>query len=432
VSDGWKPCETDPCVFTLRAPGDATAGKSSLPIGLILLHVDDLLCAGDGDYFFERLRTLHSRFDVGSFRVGEGEFLGSHLRQDMTTGTIEVSQSHYVEGMVPIRVSPAANEETAATPEQISAFRALLGELGWLSKQTRGDLSVQVSFGQQSLPEPKVKDLRRANNALRRAKQHSELGLRYAPIPIKELAYVMHSDASLANIKKTATQGGYVIGATHRKLLANQTAPWQPVAWRSGRLKRVIVSTLASEAQAYLLGVRELEWVLTQTMEIISGLTDFARREEVLRTIPSAGVTDAKSLYDSLVQPTSANIQDREAGLDVICIKQVLARTGSVPRWAPGTLNVADVMAKDVGSAADLYGSCVRQGSYTLASEEEMLRQRATERDLRQKVGEEKREKNLSSSSRDAAFLRVKNVIGRRFAPLDHGALSVVDEMMCV
>jgi hypothetical protein len=109
-----------------------------------------------------------------------------------------------------------------------------------------------------------------------------------------------------------------VIGATTRALLDNQTATWQPVAWRSGRMKRVIVSTLASEAQAFLLGIRELEWVLAQVMEILAGLRDFSHREQACKVIPSAGVTDAKSLYDSLVQPTSANIQDREAGLDVI------------------------------------------------------------------------------------------------------------------
>ena len=65
----------------------------------------------------------------------------------------------------------SASDETVATIAQVTAFRALLGELGWLSKQSRGDLAVQTSFGQQSLPEPRVKDLRGVNNALRRAKQ---------------------------------------------------------------------------------------------------------------------------------------------------------------------------------------------------------------------------------------------------------------------
>lgn len=400
VESGWEVAETDPCMFILRddhrescLPPElkkalATAenenatmrhGKPMIlgePVGLILLHVDDLFIAGRTQKFRDRLESLKNRFEIGSFRAGTGEFLGSHVSQDPETFEISVSQSTYVEGLKPVKVSANASEDSAATPAQISAFRGILGELGWLAKQTRGDLSVQVSFGQQSLPEPKVKDLRRANNALRRAKQHSSLGLSYAAIAPADLAFVMHSDASLANIRKVATQGGYVIAATQRSLLANKTAVWQPVAWRSGRLKRVIVSTLASEAQAHLIGIRELEWVLSQAAEVMYGLKNFALREFVLTAIPSTSVTDAKSLYDSLVQPSSANVQDREAGLDVICIKQVMQRTGTVCRWAPGSLNVSDVMTKDAGAASDLYRSCDRQQRYTLGSEDAILKQR--------------------------------------------------------
>jgi len=196
-------------------------------------------------------------------------------------------------------------------------------------------------------------------------------------------------------------------------------------------MKRVIVSTLASEAQAFLLGIRELEWVLAQVMEILAGLQDFSRREVALKVIPSAGVTDAKSLYDSLIQPTSANIQDREAGLDVICVKQILARTGTTPRWAPGTLNVADVLTKDVGSAADLFRSCVRSSSYTLASEEEMLQQRASERERRQQKSPEPSRK-VEGELYASGLLRVMRELDRTSMPLDTSVLGIMDEFMGV
>ena len=108
-------------------------------------------------------------------------------------------------------------------------------------------------------PQPKIKHLRQINQAVERARQHATLTLVYPSIPVKELALVMNSDSSLANIKRIATQGAYIVAATSQDLAANRTAPWAPMVWRSGRLHRVVSSTLAGEAQAHLQGGREVE-----------------------------------------------------------------------------------------------------------------------------------------------------------------------------
>lgn len=89
TSTGWEPLSTEPCCFVLREPPSqspskkAGAGSSDLIsanhspnttdlsqavnlAGLILLHVDDVLMAGRGEWYRSRVAALKNRFEIGS------------------------------------------------------------------------------------------------------------------------------------------------------------------------------------------------------------------------------------------------------------------------------------------------------------------------------------------------------------------------------
>ena len=85
----------------------------------------------------------------------------------------------------PIKLSKerARQHWQPATEKEISALRAVNGALGWLSSQSRPGLSVQTSLSQQCFPNPTVEHLLQANQAVRRARQHSDLEIRKSKFP---------------------------------------------------------------------------------------------------------------------------------------------------------------------------------------------------------------------------------------------------------
>ena len=97
---------------------------------------------------------------------------------------------------VPVRVR--APPEDKATEADTKPLRECCGALQWLAKESRPDLAVQVNMSQQAMSYPRVRDSRRANDVVRRAIQHHDLGTRFLPIPLKQLRLVLHSDAAFS------------------------------------------------------------------------------------------------------------------------------------------------------------------------------------------------------------------------------------------
>ena len=114
-----------------------------------------------------------------------------------------------------------------------------------MAKETRPDLAVQVSQGQQLLPNPTLGQARTIGNVVRRAKQFRSSTWKILPSPFDQLRMCVHSDAAFGNAKKCGTQAGYIIGMTDPNLESGQTAKWSPATWKSYRLKRVVGSTFA-------------------------------------------------------------------------------------------------------------------------------------------------------------------------------------------
>ena len=139
--------------------------------------------------------------------------------------------------------------------------------------------------------------------------------------------------------------------------------------------------------------------MLAAMNEMIYGNGDLQGRKRYLHLIQSTGITDAKSPFDALKASTPANIADREAAIDVVCIKQLMDRTGQYSRWIPGPMNPSDILTKDSGPAADLFRSMVRSGCCTLALEEETMMQRDAEKQRRQREAQERQLKEKARAA---------------------------------
>ena len=67
-------------------------------------------------------------------------------------------------------------------------------------------------------------------------------------IPLEDLALYGHCDAALQNAKRKGSQAGFLVAAGDRCINEGVEGQWGLVGWRSGRLRRVVASSLSAEA----------------------------------------------------------------------------------------------------------------------------------------------------------------------------------------
>ena len=75
----------------------------------------------------------------------------------------------------------------------------------WLAKETRPDLAVQVSMGQQLFPRPTLDKARTVAHVVKRAKQCRDLTWHIQAVPLEDLRLCLHTDAAFANARRQVT-----------------------------------------------------------------------------------------------------------------------------------------------------------------------------------------------------------------------------------
>ena len=158
---GWVMSRIEAALFFLFDAGAL--------VGICLSHVDDLFSAGEGAKYEGSLskleKELHLKVQRGKFR-----FCGKNLVQE--GWDIEVDQFDAIEG-VDYMVLDKGRRKQPNLPlneEEKSQFRGLIGQMGWIVRQSRPDLMVNVSIASQSLGQPCVRDVIDLNKAVKMMK----------------------------------------------------------------------------------------------------------------------------------------------------------------------------------------------------------------------------------------------------------------------
>ena len=200
--------------------------------------------------------------------------------------------------------------------------------------------------------------------------------------------------------------------------------------WRSGHLRRVVESTLGSETQALVVGLKELEWVTCLWLDLHRGLELEGREAEVRRlaraalitprddhgvelapgistrsqvSVAPVSVTDCKSVFDALRGTSVATLSDRSVALDMLVARQLIERMGLSVRWVPAALQAADGLTKDTAAGSDNLRAMMNHGRYRIGAEDEALRRRAEEKEARLARGRRRQEEAASARRASSA-----------------------------
>lgn len=364
------------CVFMYWAR-DSEGNKTQL-MGLLAVHVDDLIIAGS--VAFENILTrMKGKLSFGKWYVKEFDYLGKHVKQQ-DDFTVRLSQPNYPDKIpgVPINKSELQQDETPVTEQTREDLRRTAGAACWLAKSSRPDLSFEVSWLQQSLTQATYGTVKHANTLVRRASQYT-YEIHIPAIDLDRPVIVAVSDASPGKMPRQGSQGGMFLLISTPDIL-NARVPAACMYWLSHRLKRVARSSMATESMALCEATEHGEFLRACFCELTDPNFDFRSWEQCTLKVPMIAATDCRSVFDHISAERGLP-RDRILALDLASLRSTFenqlredaqGRNASL-RWLPGPHNLADGLTKYI-AVQSLMISVLSEGRYTLADEDTLLK----------------------------------------------------------
>ena len=347
ISLGGKRSLLDPALFLFYK--DDEENENNLK-GMIESHVDDLLHTGDSDFEIDVIKPLKEAFKFGSEGEVEFRYVGMNIKQ--TKGGIEVDQDHYVEGLeIPKVGFSIDDDEEELNIEGQATFRGIVGKLNHLSSHSRPDLCFETKALSTKFGKAKKKDLKSAVKKLQKLKSQTtkmtfpDLG------EVKDWVFIGHGDAGIKSLPdKISSVGGAVV------MLANKnTDRVCLLSWKSKKLIRKVVSSLAGEALAMNDTIGEVVYNKAVLRQIFG--------EEIER-VPVIIATDSNNLFKSIY--STSLVEDGRLVPDIAIVKEAIEQ-GVVTeiRKVDSKEMIANCLTK-AGASSNLLTNVVQSGTYKL------------------------------------------------------------------
>lgn len=320
------------------------SGSDSTLSGMLLSHIDDFLHAGDGNFDRSVMGPLRTRFIAGKVQDQNFSYVGFQIVQKEHGITLDMNE--YVEGVeIPkVDIDRQKDKSDLLSSKEQTTFRSIIGSLNWIVQGVRPDVAHELTVLSVKSQAPTVKDLLRAVKLLSNlVRDENFILIPKLPNCPKSWKIVVFTDASHANqADGISSTYGLIVFIFSGKTCA-------PLSWRSGKIRRVVRSTLAAETLALVEGLEEAIFHQKLLSEIIPGCS-----------VPILGVVDNKSLVESV--RSTKSVDDRRLRIDIGEIKEMLAENvvDSV-MWCPGSLQISDCLTK-IGADGSLLRKTLQTG----------------------------------------------------------------------
>ena len=378
----WKVVQStlDHCIFMVQqvlvyeGQDDEVLGSPQAYLGV---HVDDVLLVGRKDLCEVLKDEISARFPIRDWEAERFDYVGSYIeiREDM----VKISQASYaLTRLFEIDVDKDVPDHFEASETQKHDNMSLIGALSWMASQTRPDLQVGVSMGQQRQKDPTVGDVRFTNQLARRALEHSESGLELHPIDLSSAVLLCYHDAGWANVPQSqedpvyslspeedeagiiadgpfarkdakakkanssiVSQLGGVYVLADKGVLHGIPSRGSILDWRSGACDRVCRSTFAAETMACCGATETGDYIARFLETLLTGKLERKRSRFDIRFI-----TDCRSLYDHLTRDGVPRVPScKRLAIDLAGIREDISSYGKIV-WVPTWAQLADVLTK--------------------------------------------------------------------------------------
>ena len=351
----------DPCTFLIyEADHGGPTGESPDPdpsflgserlCGMICLHVDDMLGAGDpnSEVYNKVLAELRKSFSFREWKDGSNlEYCGANIDK-LSDGTIKLHHGGYLRKIKPMTISKHLGPESELNSKETTTLRGLLGAIQWPAVQSSPHLQASTSILSGSISRGLVKTALEANKLLKFAKENDDVGLTFAPLRLSEVCLVTAFDASFGCRPDGTSQGGFLVMLAPRRILETEEDFYHILDWKSQKLPRVARSSLAAEAQAAACAADSTEFVCRYFEHLKKPNLTLAELLKEKSTLRPTLVTDAKALYDSYHRESLvSSVTDRRISLEIRVVKEQLQSLSGNLRWVSSERQLADGLTKE-------------------------------------------------------------------------------------
>ena len=326
-----KVSKVDPAVFFWH-------DDQGHPLGILACHVDDFLWGGTTEFENSIIKKTREEFVIGREESGMFKFVGIEVVK--VGKSIFMTQDQYASevNIMNIEKERSLDKEEPVTEKERSEMRSKVGQILWVARQTRPDVIFDASSLASRIKDAKVKDLLEANKVIKRIKTE-KVKLKFQHLT-GEKVLIVYTDASLGNMDLGGSQGGYFI------CLRGESGDITPLCWNSKRIRRVVRSTLAAEANALADGVDMAIFLASLYSELNTGNVNPG-------LLPTICRTDCRSLHDALL--SNKDVGEKRLRIEVNGIKELLT-DGQIKRveWVSAEAQLADCLTKKGASCFKL------------------------------------------------------------------------------
>jgi len=340
---------------------------------MIILHVDDIMITNDGTKVTEKLvEAIHKKYPFGEWvevaKQGSVTYTGRTI--SVNGQEVNMSQEDFIKGRMtslPVKKSKSRDKSELCTEIEKADFKSGLGDLHWVTSQTRVDHAVDTSRLQKRQQNPTYGDYLDLGRIVKEVKETASFGLRIRPIKnacvgawTDSALYgaegeVYDDDSDLEGFDKHkiySQRGAFIALVSEDHLDDVDDIPISLVDWRTKASKRVHHSTFAAEAQAGTEAQGLAVYFRAYYCDVLFGHADWidvaSFGEEQCKIIL---FTDCKSLFDHL-KKEGAVPDDKWTAVAVASLK---CRVSAGPdrnasksecRWVASRWQLADCLTK--------------------------------------------------------------------------------------
>ena len=336
---------------------------------LACIHVDDTRYCGD-DSSEEIWKKVHEKLNFGDLRKatdGWVKFCGRWEKQDEQTKEFYYSMDEYAKNIQKIPNKMKNGEKKDLDQQQKVGMSSTLGQLNWMSRQGRYDLTYGISHVQQMAAHDGQEALEMLNKVVYRAKQPMTQVIKKLD-DWRNMVIVSASDAAYGAQPGGYSQGGLVIGLADEQILDGE-AKICIIEAASMKIQRVVRCSMSAEVSMAATAFEHGDFVRAALSEML--FSDFQLKDwkQWANRWRHFLVIDAKTGFDVLNNESQTS--DRKIQIDLAVLKQALTEetANAFTRWVPGHHIISDTMTKWYGNGA--LALALTRGMWSLKDTEE-------------------------------------------------------------
>ena len=193
--------------------------------GVFSTHVDNIFWGGTTNFKKNVIDMIKQIIQINKENQNNFTYLGLHIKQN--GHATDVDQEGYISDINPIVIEDERNKKSCEeiTPYGRQQLRAVIGQLNWVSTQTRPDIVSDPCIASVSFKEAEVKDLLKVNKAIRKLQSES-VHLKFTDLgDLRRCRVINYSNASYCNLSNEPSPGGFII------FICNQHNQVAPIQW---------------------------------------------------------------------------------------------------------------------------------------------------------------------------------------------------------